>query len=228
MGRVLWDVHPGNDDTPFARVLRDAMASGAHASGETFSNSIGRWIEYRAYPTEDGLSVVFRDIDERRRHDERLRFLAEASTLLSSSLDYETTLANIAELAVPALASSCVIDLVGTRGRARARRHGVRLRRAESTRRRDAAPESHHVGTRVIPRAQVLATGAIDLLSRRSRPDDSAARRRRSPRLARARATPESDVVRVRGAASARADARRDVAVHRGQRDGASMIRTAC
>ena len=113
IGRVLWDVHPGNDDTAFAGVLRDAMTSGVQATGEAYSNSIGRWIEYRAYPTEDGLSLVFRDIDERRRHDERLRFLSEASTLLSSSLDYETTLSNIAELAVPALASSCVIDLVG-------------------------------------------------------------------------------------------------------------------
>ena len=36
----------------------------------------------------------------RRRHDERLRFLAEASTLLSSSLDYETTLKAVARLAV--------------------------------------------------------------------------------------------------------------------------------
>jgi PAS domain S-box-containing protein len=116
MGRVLWDMHPGNDETDFARVLRDAMVGRAHVGGETFSVSIGRWIEYRAYPTDDGLSVVFRDIDERRRHDERLRFLAVASTLLSSSLDYETTLSNIAELAVPALASSCVIDLVGTDG----------------------------------------------------------------------------------------------------------------
>jgi PAS domain S-box-containing protein len=114
IGRVLWEVHPGNEDTPFAQALRSAMSRGVHSSGEAFSNSIGRWIEYRAYPTEDGLSLVFRDVDERRRHDERLRFLAEASTLLSSSLDYETTLSNIAELAVPALASSCVIDLVGT------------------------------------------------------------------------------------------------------------------
>jgi len=116
VGRPLWEAHPGHDDTPFARVLRHAMTHGTHATGETFSNSIGRWIEYRAYPTDDGLSVIFRDVDERRRHDERLRFLAEASTLLSSSLDYEITLANIAELAVPALASSCVIDLVGADG----------------------------------------------------------------------------------------------------------------
>jgi PAS domain S-box-containing protein len=113
LGRVLWEVHPGNDATPFSLALRQAMEQRSHMAGEAFSNSIGRWIEYRVYPTEEGLSLVFRDIDERRRHDERLRFLAEASTLLASSLDYETTVANIAELAVPALASSCVIDLLG-------------------------------------------------------------------------------------------------------------------
>ena len=113
VGRVLWEVHPGQEHTSFAQVLRHAMQNHVHASGETFSNSIGRWIEYRAYPTDEGLSVIFRDIDSRRRHDERLRFLTEASTVLSSSLDYETTLANVAELAVPAVASSCVIDLVG-------------------------------------------------------------------------------------------------------------------
>jgi signal transduction histidine kinase len=60
---------------------------------------------------------VFRDIDDRRRHDERLQFLSEASAVLSSSLDYATTLSNIAELAVPKLASSCVIDLVGDEDR---------------------------------------------------------------------------------------------------------------
>jgi PAS domain S-box-containing protein len=117
VGRVLWDVHPGPHDTPLAQILREAMASGRQASGEAYSTSIGSWIEYRVYPTEEGLSVVFRDVTERRRHDERLRLLAEASTVLASSLDYETTLSNIAELAVPALASSCVIDLVGDDGR---------------------------------------------------------------------------------------------------------------
>jgi PAS domain S-box-containing protein len=113
LGRVVWEVHPGHETTPFAIALRRAMSERAYAGGESYSSSIGRWIEYRAYPTEEGISLVFRDVDERRRQDERLRFLAEASTLLSSSLDYETTLSNVAELAVPALASSCVIDLVG-------------------------------------------------------------------------------------------------------------------
>jgi PAS domain S-box-containing protein len=158
IGRVLWDVHPGNEDTPFARVLRESMGTGRHASGEAFSNSIGRWIEYRAYPTEDGLSLVFRDVDERRRHDERLRFLAEASTLLSSSLDYETTLSNIAELAVPAVASSCVIDLVGENEQiervATVFDSGELSRLVGEMRQRNPiTPETRH------PALQVLATG---------------------------------------------------------------------
>jgi len=42
----------------------------------------------------------------------RLTFLAEASSILASSLDYETTLANVARLCVPDLAHACLIDLL--------------------------------------------------------------------------------------------------------------------
>jgi PAS domain S-box-containing protein len=190
IGRVLWDVHSGNDDTPLARALREAMEHGRQASGEAFSNSIGRWIEYRAYPTEDGLSLVFRDIDQRRRHDERLRFLAEASTLLSSSLDYETTLSNVAELAVPGIASSCVIDLVGENGQlervATVFDSGELSRLVGEMRRRNPiTPESRH------PALQVLETGetmffpelSADELSLvvEDRPDSLALARRLNP-----------------------------------------------
>src|SRR5688572_24463514 len=43
-------------------------------------------------------------------------FLATASTMLGSSLDYATTLRRLAELAVSRLADWCVIDLVGENG----------------------------------------------------------------------------------------------------------------
>ena len=39
-------------------------------------------------------------------------FLAEASTVLSSSLDYETTLVTVAELAVPFIADWCAVDIL--------------------------------------------------------------------------------------------------------------------
>ena len=45
---------------------------------------------------------VFHDITEERGAEARLRFLAEASTLLSASLDYEATLADLARAARPA------------------------------------------------------------------------------------------------------------------------------
>jgi PAS domain S-box-containing protein len=53
-----------------------------------------------------------RDITEHKRAEEWQRFLAEASTTLSSSLDYRTTLARVARLAVPYLADWCVVDIL--------------------------------------------------------------------------------------------------------------------
>src|SRR5207249_3200962 len=41
----------------------------------------------------------------------RLSFLSEASRVLGSSLDYETTLSNLAHLIVPELGDFCVVDL---------------------------------------------------------------------------------------------------------------------
>jgi PAS domain S-box-containing protein len=43
---------------------------------------------------------------------ERLTFLSEAGRLLASSLDYETTLTNVARLAVPFLGDFCVVNLL--------------------------------------------------------------------------------------------------------------------
>jgi PAS domain S-box-containing protein len=58
-----------------------------------------------------GAALVVRDITERKKNEETQRFLAEAGASLSSSLDYRTTLARMARLAVPRLADWCVIDV---------------------------------------------------------------------------------------------------------------------
>lgn len=46
--------------------------------------------------------------------EERLQILLEASERLASSIDYETTLANLPQILVPRLADGCVIDLVSS------------------------------------------------------------------------------------------------------------------
>src|SRR5665213_218604 len=45
-----------------------------------------------------------------------IHLLTEASELLASSLDYEKTLARVAELAVPRIADWCAVDIVNTKG----------------------------------------------------------------------------------------------------------------
>jgi PAS domain S-box-containing protein len=57
-----------------------------------------------------------RDITERKRTDAGLAFLAEASTVLASSLEYSDTLKSVARLAVPRLADWCVLFLAGEDG----------------------------------------------------------------------------------------------------------------
>src|SRR5207302_1695835 len=56
------------------------------------------------------------DVTERRQLDEQTRFLAQASVVLSSSLDYETTLRQAAGLIVPRFACWCMINLLDKEG----------------------------------------------------------------------------------------------------------------
>jgi PAS domain S-box-containing protein len=59
-----------------------------------------------------GRLLTLHDITERKRTAELQQFLAEASTLLASSLDYETTLATVARLAVPHFADWCIVHIL--------------------------------------------------------------------------------------------------------------------
>lgn len=58
------------------------------------------------------LTVVLQDITEQTRIEREQRFLAEVGPILASSLDYEETLAKIAELAVREIADLCLVEIV--------------------------------------------------------------------------------------------------------------------
>jgi PAS domain S-box-containing protein len=61
-----------------------------------------------------GVVVVFRDMTEQVRFEQRLQFLADVSRLLSSSLDYEQSLSRLPNLVVPRFADYCAIDVART------------------------------------------------------------------------------------------------------------------
>jgi PAS domain S-box-containing protein len=56
------------------------------------------------------------DITAHRREEEALRFLADATNLLSSSLDYTSTLQRVADLAVPRIAGWCSVEIAEQAG----------------------------------------------------------------------------------------------------------------
>ncbi|HZS94271.1 MAG TPA: ATP-binding protein [Chloroflexota bacterium] len=79
-----------------------------------------------ANPLEEALhqseELLAREREARSRAEEarnRLMLLADASALLASSLDYETTLSSLARAVVPAIADWCAVHLVGQDGSVR-------------------------------------------------------------------------------------------------------------
>ena len=59
------------------------------------------------------------EVGERVRVEREQRFLADASRVLASSLDYDTTLGALAELSVPMLGDYCLVDVLREDGRVR-------------------------------------------------------------------------------------------------------------
>jgi PAS domain S-box-containing protein len=59
----------------------------------------------------EGAILVFRDVSEKKEAEARRQFLVDATATLAESLDYEVTLAKVAQLSVPRLADWCAVDL---------------------------------------------------------------------------------------------------------------------
>lgn len=82
-----------------------------------------RWLIARPSPVNDPdtgkllYSVnVYEDVTEVKRAQIAESFMAEASRVLASSMDYTATLRQVARLAVPQLADWCAVDVIGEDG----------------------------------------------------------------------------------------------------------------
>jgi signal transduction histidine kinase len=72
VGRNIWELIPDAVGTTFEEEYRGAMRTGERASFDAYYDPLDVWLAVRAYPSETGLSVCFRDITERRRKHDRL------------------------------------------------------------------------------------------------------------------------------------------------------------
>jgi PAS domain S-box-containing protein len=73
LGQVVWDVFPVTRGTVFHQEYERALREQRSVSFETVSPLSNLWLEVRAYPTQQGLAVYFRDVTDRKLAEEQLR-----------------------------------------------------------------------------------------------------------------------------------------------------------
>lgn len=116
IGQSIWSAFLHGGRSEFAAQFRTVYETQAPVEFEAFCVSLRSWFRVRADPSAAGLSVYFRDVTERRRRDEARQFLVEATSLLNASLDYTTTLDDLARLITTRLADWCVVDMLMPNG----------------------------------------------------------------------------------------------------------------
>lgn len=72
LGESIWDVAPEGKDTPFYTEYRDAMEEGDSRMIQEYFEPWDRWFREHLYPSEDGLSVITRDVSEEVGREQEL------------------------------------------------------------------------------------------------------------------------------------------------------------
>jgi PAS domain S-box-containing protein len=127
-----------------------------------------RWLAVRGVPVrnEDGSIREWigtaTDIDERKRLDESTSFLTDASALLTASLDPDTILSRLADLAVPRLADWCAIDVAQENGPHR--RLVIAHRDREKAAMITEVDRDYRLSPEIDPVAQVMAGAKTQLV----------------------------------------------------------------
>ncbi len=113
IGKTIFELYPDRVDSPAFKEFQRVKNSGLPHQFEYFSPGTNRWINANLYPSKVGLTAFLSDITEMRKVKEDQKFLEDASIILSTSIDYQTTLTNIAKLIIPYLADYCRIVVIG-------------------------------------------------------------------------------------------------------------------
>ena len=148
LGRSLWEEFAAASGTRFEHEYRRAVAERTTVEFVACYEPLGIWVDVRAYPAGDGLSVFFRDVTERKRAEERLResearfrAFAENATVAIFVIDEASTI----EFANPAAARIFGYSIQEMLGRSlrmlmpesKRSRHDVGVRRYLETGRRN-------------------------------------------------------------------------------------------
>ncbi|MBD2521731.1 PAS domain S-box protein [Nostoc sp. FACHB-133] len=124
LGKSDDELFPASVAEQLKAIKLRVIETGISTREEVYLTTCG---EYRYYdllvePLKDtdnsihGVTCAAVNITERRQAEEKLRYIAQVSSVLSTSLDYEETLEQIAKISVPQLADWCSVDILNEDG----------------------------------------------------------------------------------------------------------------
>ncbi len=124
LGEVIWEAFPAAVNSLFEDSYRRAVETDQPVSFDAYYPApLDGWYELRAWPSPDGLSVYFLEVNERRLAQEqaqraaaRMEVLARASRELAGSLSGDAATERLPRLAVPVLADACIVSVLDTHG----------------------------------------------------------------------------------------------------------------
>ena len=127
LGRSLWEAFPDTVGDVFEGTYRTAVATQTPRTFEAYYPApLDTWYEILCWPTPDGLSLYFADINERKqaaqeaeRASARLALLASVNTELLAADDVVAAVGALPRRLVPALADGCIVTLLEPDGRPR-------------------------------------------------------------------------------------------------------------
>ena len=117
---LVWDEHGnevGMSQIPSVRILRGGPAQPLLIRTVNRTSGTQRWNLLKAAPLLDDAGeveatiMIIEDVTDEKRAQRHGAFLAEVGDALAASLDYEQTLRNVAQLAVPEIGDWCAVDL---------------------------------------------------------------------------------------------------------------------
>ncbi|MGX5656838.1 SpoIIE family protein phosphatase [Geodermatophilus nigrescens] len=120
IGKNIWQRFPAAVGSPFEVHYRHAASAGRPVAFDAYYPApLNIWVEVRAVPTSEGLSVYFLDVTARRELQDRLirragreRLLARIAEQLDRTLSPTEAARRLARVVVPDLADWSVVTLV--------------------------------------------------------------------------------------------------------------------
>ena len=87
LNKNLWDEYQDAVDTPFYYHYNKAVNENTTQQFEAYYEMLNTWYEVSAYPSENGLSVYFKDVTERKLYEQELNVLNESLKIQKTDLE---------------------------------------------------------------------------------------------------------------------------------------------